>query len=69
MLVRTQHREQAADEKVPAYCVFTDATMTALAEMRPRDAADLVRVPGIGASKLEKYGVDILALCSTAARR
>ncbi len=62
--LRQWRREQAANEKVPAYCVFTDATMTALAEMRPHDVSDLVRVPGIGASKLDKYGVDILALCS-----
>jgi DNA helicase-2/ATP-dependent DNA helicase PcrA len=66
--LREWRRGQAADEKVPAYCVFTDATMTALAEMRPRDVADLVRVPGIGASKLDKYGVDILALCSSSER-
>jgi DNA helicase II / ATP-dependent DNA helicase PcrA len=67
--LRQWRREQAADEKVPAYCVFTDATMTALAEMRPRDVSDLVRVPGIGAAKLDKYGVDILALCSAAGAR
>jgi DNA helicase-2/ATP-dependent DNA helicase PcrA len=67
--LREWRRERAADEKVPAYCVFTDATMTALAELRPRDVAALVRVPGIGAGKVDKYGADILALCGSAASR
>ncbi len=61
--LREWRREQAATEKVPAYCIFTDATMTALAEMLPADVPGLVRVPGIGQSKLDKYGAEILALC------
>jgi DNA helicase II / ATP-dependent DNA helicase PcrA len=61
--LRVWRRERAADEKLPAYCVFTDATMTALAEIKPSDAAALVRVPGIGASKVDKYGEEILRLC------
>jgi DNA helicase II / ATP-dependent DNA helicase PcrA len=62
--LREWRREQASIDKVPAYCIFTDATMTALAEMQPSDAAALVRVPGIGRSKVDKYGDDILALCA-----
>ncbi|MGI8887565.1 MAG: ATP-dependent DNA helicase UvrD2, partial [Nocardioidaceae bacterium] len=46
--LRQWRKDKAAEEKVPAYCVFTDATMTAPAEIRPRDAPGLVRVPGIG---------------------
>lgn len=61
--LREWRRERAAEEKVPAYCVFTDATLTALAEMQPSDVASLVRVPGIGKAKLDKYGKAILALC------
>ena len=63
--LREWRREQASIDKVPAYCIFTDATMTALAEMQPSDAAELVRVPGIGRSKVDKYGDDILALCAS----
>jgi DNA helicase-2/ATP-dependent DNA helicase PcrA len=62
--LRAWRRARAADEKLPAYCVFTDATMTALAEIKPADAAALVRVPGIGAGKVDKYGEEILLLCS-----
>jgi DNA helicase II / ATP-dependent DNA helicase PcrA len=63
--LREWRREQASIDKVPAYCIFTDATMTALAEMQPADAAALVRVPGIGRSKVDKYGDEILALCAS----
>jgi len=60
--LREWRRERAASEKVPAYCVFTDATMTALAEMQPGDVASLVRIPGIGPAKIDKYGDAIVEL-------
>jgi DNA helicase II / ATP-dependent DNA helicase PcrA len=63
--LREWRRERAATEKVPAYCVFTDATLTALAEVRPADVTQLVRVPGVGKVKIDKYGADILELCGT----
>ncbi|WP_433871517.1 ATP-dependent DNA helicase UvrD2 [Saccharopolyspora sp. CA-218241] len=54
--------ERARQLKVPAYVVFTDATLTAIAEQRPADVGSLVGISGIGASKLEKFGADVLAL-------
>nr|MBA2716132.1 HRDC domain-containing protein [Propionibacteriales bacterium] len=63
--LREWRRQRAAAEKVPAYCVFTDATLTALAEMVPADTSALGRVPGIGRVKVEKYGEDLLALCAS----
>ncbi|MBA2445997.1 MAG: ATP-dependent DNA helicase UvrD2 [Nocardioidaceae bacterium] len=62
--LRAWRRDRATEEKVPAYCVFTDATLTALAEIKPRDVAALVNVPGIGRVKLEKYGSELIELCS-----
>jgi ATP-dependent DNA helicase UvrD/PcrA len=53
--------------KVPAYVVFTDATLTAIAEQRPTDSAGLVSIAGIGASKLEKFGSEVLAMLAGAA--
>lgn len=47
---------------VPAYVVFTDNTLIAIAETLPGDDAALVAIPGIGARKLEQYGADVLAL-------
>lgn len=52
----------AKEQGVPAYVVFTDATLTAIAEQRPADQAGLVAIPGIGATKLDRYGQDVLAL-------
>jgi DNA helicase II / ATP-dependent DNA helicase PcrA len=49
-------------QQVPPYVVFTDATLTAIAEQRPADAAALVQIPGIGARKLDRYGPEVLAL-------
>jgi DNA helicase-2/ATP-dependent DNA helicase PcrA len=48
--------------KVPAYVVFTDNTLIAIAETLPTDDAALVAIPGIGARKLEQFGPDVLAL-------
>jgi len=42
--------------------VFTDATLTAIAEQRPADVAALVAIPGIGQAKLDKFGDDVLGL-------
>ena len=56
-------RKQRADaEAVPAYVVFSDATLEALAEVRPTDRQALLRINGIGAAKLEKYADDVLEI-------
>ncbi|MGB3355362.1 MAG: ATP-dependent DNA helicase UvrD2 [Mycobacterium sp.] len=47
---------------VPAYVVFTDNTLIAIAEALPTDDAALVAIPGIGARKLEQFGTDVLAM-------
>lgn len=47
---------------VPAYVVFSDNTLIAIAESLPTDDAALVAIPGIGARKLEQFGADVLAL-------
>ena len=48
--------------KVPAYVIFTDATLMAIAEQRPVDTSALVSISGIGASKLDRFGSEVLAL-------
>jgi DNA helicase II / ATP-dependent DNA helicase PcrA len=52
----------AKDMNVPAYVVFTDNTLIAIAELLPTDDAALVAIPGIGARKLEQFGPDVLDL-------
>jgi DNA helicase-2/ATP-dependent DNA helicase PcrA len=60
--LKTWRSATAKEQQVPAYVVFTDATLTAIAEQRPSDDAALVAIPGIGARKLDRYGPDVLAL-------
>ncbi|GAA6524494.1 ATP-dependent DNA helicase UvrD2 [Intrasporangium sp. DVR] len=47
---------------VPAFVVFTDATLTAIAEREPADEAQLATISGVGARKLGQYGPDVLAI-------
>jgi DNA helicase-2/ATP-dependent DNA helicase PcrA len=54
--------DRAREQSVPAYVVFTDATLTAIAEQRPADVAALVAIPGIGAAKLARYGDEVIRL-------
>ncbi|HLN77432.1 MAG TPA: ATP-dependent DNA helicase UvrD2 [Nocardioidaceae bacterium] len=53
---------RASEEKVPAYVVFTDLTLQAIAEVRPADTPALLRINGVGPAKVEKYGGDVLEL-------
>ena len=54
----------AREQSVPAYVVFTDATLQVIAERRPASGRELVAVPGIGSVKVERYGADVLRLCA-----
>ena len=62
--LREWRLEQAREQSVPAYVVFTDATLTAIAEVRPGDERALAAIPGVGRTKLDRYGPAVLALCS-----
>jgi DNA helicase-2/ATP-dependent DNA helicase PcrA len=52
--------ERAKADEVPAYVVFHNSTLEAIAELGPRTLAELAAVPGVGPSKLERYGPDVL---------
>jgi DNA helicase II / ATP-dependent DNA helicase PcrA len=67
--LRTWRTEQASAQRLPAYCVFTDATLTAIAETLPADEPSLLKVPGVGKAKLDKYGADVLAICADGGAR
>ncbi|MCE1179426.1 MAG: UvrD-helicase domain-containing protein [Micrococcales bacterium] len=47
---------------VPAYVVFTDATLTAIAEREPGSEAELSQISGVGARKLGLYGAQVLQI-------
>ncbi|OBQ51008.1 ATP-dependent DNA helicase [Streptomyces sp. H-KF8] len=56
--------EQARRSGQPAFCVFTDKTLMAIAETVPEDPPGLARIPGVGKRKLDRYGADVLAICA-----
>ncbi len=55
---------RAAEESVPAFVIFTDATLQLVAEHRPTSAAGLLRINGIGKAKLDKYSDELIAILS-----
>lgn len=64
--LRTWRSKVATAAGVPAYVVFTDATLTAIAEDRPSTLDGLANIPGIGPRKLTQYGEAALALVAGA---
>ena len=47
----------------PAYVIFHDATLAAIATLGPRDLAALSTISGIGQRKLSAYGDEVLRVC------
>ncbi|WNM42830.1 ATP-dependent DNA helicase UvrD2 [Micromonospora halotolerans] len=64
--LREWRQRVAGAQKVPAYVVFTDATLTALAERKPGRTEELIAIAGIGPRKLGLYGETVLALVAGA---
>lgn len=54
--------EESKRRSVPAYVIFTDATLQAIAELRPTSESELLRVSGVGARKLEMYGETLIEM-------
>ena len=65
IMLKEWRRQQAAEQNLPAFCVFTDATLVAVAESRPRNTVELIKVQGLGKVKAEKYGEQVLAIIET----
>lgn len=59
---------QATERQVPAYVVFTDATLIAIAEQLPLDEDSLSAIPGIGPAKLAAYGAELMELVGSRPR-
>lgn len=60
--LRTWRLTVARTLSVPAYVVFTDATLTAIAEARPGGLPELARITGVGAVKLDQHGGAVLEI-------
>jgi len=58
-------RRRAANEEVPAFHVFANRVLAAIAEARPRSPEELIAVPGVGPAKLERYGNEVLEVVAS----
>ena len=59
--------EVAREHNLPAFVIFHDATLRALAEQDPQSLGDLEGISGMGAKKLQAYGAEVLRVCAAAA--
>jgi len=57
--------EVAREHNLPAYVIFHDATLAAIAALAPHSLDDLQTVSGIGAKKLQAYGLEVLRVVGT----
>jgi DNA topoisomerase-3 len=60
--LKVWRRAEAQRRRVPAFRILTDRAVTALAASRPRTEAELLNVPGIGPTIVQKYGQELLGL-------
>jgi superfamily II DNA helicase RecQ len=64
--LRGLRTRRAKDDGMPPYVIAHDSTLTAIAAARPGTLAALRRVPGMGPTKLDRYGDEILAVIEEA---
>jgi len=58
--------EVAREHNLPAFVIFHDATLRAIAERAPQSLDDLDGISGIGVKKREAYGAEVLRVCAAA---
>ena len=66
-VLRNWRRERAAEQRVPPYVIFQDKTLLEIAIAEPGDLHALGHIPGVGQSKLERYGKGVLTALAAAA--
>ena len=64
--LREWRKNLATERGVPAYVIFHDSTLQAIAQEKPTDMAGLSRIAGLGERKLSQYGEQILAVTRSA---
>jgi ATP-dependent DNA helicase RecQ len=62
--LREWRKAEAQAQAVPAYVIFQDRTLAEIAAARPRNLDQLGAIPGVGRTKLERYGAGVLRLIS-----
>lgn len=61
-LLRAFRQRLAHERSKPAFVIFSDRTLHALANMRPRDEGEFLAVPGLGPGKWADFGADVITL-------
>ena len=67
--LRAWRLDESRRQKLPPYVIFHDATLIEVARQRPASLEALAEIPGIGRSKLDRYGAAVLAVVNTASIR
>ncbi|MES2942676.1 MAG: RecQ family ATP-dependent DNA helicase [Pseudomonadota bacterium] len=62
--LKSWRADVAREHNLPAFVIFHDATLRAIAERAPQTLRDLEGISGIGVKKLEAYGAEVLRVCA-----
>jgi len=60
--LRAWRLEQARSQSLPPYVIFADSVLRDIVAVRPTTLDEMSRIKGVGASKLERYGADVLRI-------
>lgn len=66
LALKTKRMELAKEQGVPPYVIFHDATLIEILQTKPQSLADMGKVTGVGAAKLDRYGDAFLAVIAEA---
>ena len=66
-MLKAWRLERSRADDVPAYVVFSNATLEEIAARRPSTLAELAAISGVGPAKLERYGPELLQALEQAA--
>jgi ATP-dependent DNA helicase RecQ len=62
--LKSWRAEVAKEHNLPAFVIFHDATLRAIAEQAPNTLHDLSGISGMGVKKLQAYGAEVLRVCA-----
>lgn len=60
--LKTWRKAQAEEEKLPAFCIFSNQVLESIVKKRPQNKEELLNIKGFGEKKFEKYGKQILEI-------
>lgn len=60
--LKTWRKAQAEEEKLPAFCIFSNQVLESIVKKRPQIKEELLNIKGFGEKKFEKYGKQILEI-------